>query len=60
MVKWSRRARNDLKSIYDYIAEDSPTNAKKTINTMLSKMEPLAELPNRGKVVPELNNPDIR
>ena len=32
MVIWTPRARADLKAIYDYIADDSPLNAKKIIH----------------------------
>ena len=28
MVNWSQRARADLKAVHDYIAKDSPQNAK--------------------------------
>ena len=28
MLRWSVRARADLKAIHDYIAKDSPLNAK--------------------------------
>jgi toxin ParE1/3/4 len=28
VVNWSQRARADLKAVHDYIAKDSPQNAK--------------------------------
>lgn len=31
MVKWSLRARIDLKPIHDYIARESPLNAKTVV-----------------------------
>ena len=60
MVVWTPRARADLKDIHDYIAEDSPINAKKVVNRILDKVEPLAELPTIGKIVPEVNDDLLR
>jgi len=34
MVIWSARARADLKAIHDYIAKDSPENAKRVVREM--------------------------
>ena len=60
MVVWTPRARADLKDIYDYIAEDSPINAKRVVNKILDKAEPLVDLPAIGKIVPEANNDLLR
>ena len=60
MVVWTPRARTDLKDIHDYIAEDSPINAKEVVNRILDKAGRLAELPAIGKVVPEVNDDLIR
>jgi len=54
MVIWTPRARADLKAIHDYIAHDSPQNAKKIVKGMTSKAETLINLPNLGKVTPEM------
>ena len=60
MVIWTPRARADLKAIHDYIAHDSPQNAKKIVQGMTSKAETLMNLPNLGKVTPEMQDPLIR
>ncbi|MBV1914431.1 MAG: type II toxin-antitoxin system RelE/ParE family toxin [Pseudomonadales bacterium] len=60
MVVWSPRARADLKDIHDYIAEDSPINAKKVVNRILEKAEFLTEFPTVGKMLPEVNNKLLR
>jgi len=39
-VIWTPRARADLKAIYDYIANDSPQNAKKIVQGMTVKPKP--------------------
>jgi plasmid stabilization system protein ParE len=60
MVIWTARARSDLKAIHDYIAKDSPINAKRVVREMHRKAAGLAETPHLGRVVPELEDPDIR
>lgn len=60
MLRWSRRARLDLKAIHDHIAQDSPGNAKAVVHEFLARAEQLPALPRAGRVVPELGNPEIR
>lgn len=60
MVIWTARARADLKAIHDYIAKDSPLNPKRVAREMHRKADTLAEAPRLGRVVPELEDPDIR
>lgn len=60
MVIWTPRARNDLKSIHDHIAKDSPINAKKVAAEIKLKADSTDNLPRIGKKVPELNNDAIR
>jgi toxin ParE1/3/4 len=60
MVIWTARARADLKAIHDYIAKDSPQNAKRVVREMRRKADTLEETPQIGRAVPELDNPDIR
>jgi len=60
MVTWTARARADLKAIHDYIAKDSRQNAKRVVGEMRRKTDTLEETPHIGRVVPELEDPDIR
>ena len=60
MVKWSVPARNDLKQIHDYIAKDSKYYARKVIQDIVAKTEALTELPEFGRVVPEISDQNIR
>jgi toxin ParE1/3/4 len=60
MVRWSRRARADLKAIHDRIAKEAPLNAKGVVREILRKADALAELPYRGRKVPELNDEQLR
>ena len=60
MLRWSARARVDLKAIHDYIAKDSPRNAKAVAREILARAATLPETPRAGRIVPELNDADIR
>jgi toxin ParE1/3/4 len=60
MVKWSGPARMDLKQIHDYIANDSRYYAKKVIQTIVDRTEELTVFPEIGRIVPEIDNPNIR
>ena len=60
MVIWSIPARKDLKSIHDYISLDSKYYAKKVSEEFLSKVDKLSIFPKMGRIVPELELPEIR
>ena len=60
MVKWSRPARMGLKQIHDYIAKDSRYYAKKVVQTIVEKTEELMVFPEIGRIVPEIDDPNIR
>jgi len=60
MVKWSEPAKEDLKAIYEYIAHDSPFYAQHVINQIIDKSEKLYDFKEIGRVVPELNDSNIR
>ncbi len=60
MLRWSARARADLKAIHDYIAKDSPLNAKAVAREILARAATLPETPRVGRIVPELSDADIR
>ncbi|MDA3791136.1 MAG: type II toxin-antitoxin system RelE/ParE family toxin [Desulfobacula sp.] len=58
-VIWTNVAENDLKEIIEYIALDRPQAALKIFNTIKDKVSDLYTLPERGRVVPELQNQGI-
>lgn len=60
MVKWSGPAKRDLKKIYDYIAEDSKYYARNVVQNIVDKSESIEQFPRSGRVVPEINDPDVR
>jgi toxin ParE1/3/4 len=43
------QAEEDLKSIYEYIAQDSPQSAIAYLRRLRAQCEALSELPNRGR-----------
>ena len=49
-----------MKAIHDYIATDSPANAKAVVRDILAHAATLPETPRIGRRVPELDDPDIR
>jgi plasmid stabilization system protein ParE len=60
MVKWSHPARDDLRAIHDYIALDSRFYAQKVVREIIEKAGTIEEIPERGRVVPEMNESDVR
>lgn len=60
MVKWSLRARDDLKAIHDRVAKDAPLNAKRVVREIIQAASNIAQTPRGGRVVPELRDADIR
>lgn len=60
MVIWTKPARADLKHIHDFIAEDSKHYAKKVAQEIREKTDILNRLPNIGKMVPEVGNPEVQ
>ena len=60
MLRWSQRARADLKAIHDYIAKDAPINAKAVTREIVQRASTLPATPRIGRTVPELNDLNVR
>ena len=58
-IIWAVVAENDLKEIIKYIATDSPANALKILKRIKQKASSLYTLPERGRIVPDLQDQDI-
>ncbi len=58
-IEWAEVAENDLKRIIEYIAQDGPANALKILKKIKQKASSLYTLPERGCIVPELQDQDI-
>jgi addiction module RelE/StbE family toxin len=59
-IIWSPQSVHDLESIRAYIAEDSARYAELVIARIVSSVERLASFPESGRIVPELNRPEVR
>jgi toxin ParE1/3/4 len=53
-------AYSDLEDIENYIAQDSPTIARRFILRIFDKIDQLSAYPKSGKFVPEINDNSIR
>lgn len=60
MVIWSDPAKADLRSIHDFIAHDSKHYAKMVTQDIATRTDILTEFPRMGRMVPEINNENIR
>lgn len=58
-IHWAGVAEEDLKNIILYIADDSPTNARVIFEKIKKSASSLTQLPERGRIVPELQNQGI-
>jgi addiction module RelE/StbE family toxin len=59
-IEWSSKAENDLNEIIDYIAQDSLEYALSFYEQVREKVENLIQFPRMGRIVPELDEPNIR
>ena len=59
-LNWSERAITNLSAIENYIAKDSPNQARKVINEILDYAEELKIFPLRGSVILELSDMKLR
>ena len=59
-IIWSELARDDLRSVVLFIAQDNPPVAESFGYRLMSKVDVLAQFPQLGRVVPEENDETIR
>lgn len=59
-VVWSFEAAADLKAIADYITKDSAFYATAFVQEIRDASRSLKDFSERGRIVPELSNPNIR
>jgi toxin ParE1/3/4 len=58
-VRWSETSEKDLISIIEYIAQDSPSIAYEKFKEIKGKASRLYSFPDRGRIVPELQEQGI-
>ncbi len=59
-VVWAPRAQAALDEAVAFVAQDSPSGALRILEQALAAGASLATLSERGRVVPERNNPGLR
>ena len=59
-LDWSEEALEDIESIATYIEKDSPVYAKSVVSKFFEKAEILKDFIELGRMVPELNDINIR
>jgi plasmid stabilization system protein ParE len=57
-IKWSQRARNDIRDLRAYIAKDSTYYAQRFIERIIASIEKLQTFPRSGRAVPEAEGRD--
>lgn len=58
-VWWSETAEEDLLSVIEYIARENPLQASKIFGEIKKRAESLSAFPDRGRIVPELQDQGI-
>jgi plasmid stabilization system protein ParE len=59
-VIWTQRARDALDEAAAYVAQDAPAAAMNLGERALDAAESLSTLSERGRIVPELDDPPVR
>ena len=59
-VIWAHEALDDIEAIADYIARDSPSHARRVVESLFELSDSLVDFPRAGRVVPELNDGNVR
>ena len=59
-VKWTDQALDDLESVGEFIARDSPWHAKLFVQDIFESAQKLTQFPRSGREVPELGRNDVR
>ena len=59
-ITWTEIAIEDLKDIFDFIAEDSIRYASLTSNKIYHRAQGIATNPYIGRIVPEINEKSLR
>lgn len=59
-VRWTSRARRDLREIGAYISHDNPNAANRWVARLWDRAEKIKDAPRAGRVVPEIQREDVR
>lgn len=59
-ISWSNLALDDLRDIFDYVAQDSERYADRLMDKIIRRVDMLTVFPKMGRVVPEFEDEKIR
>ncbi len=59
-IRWTARARAELREIGRYIARDKPEAARRWVARLQQRAREAAEMPLAGRMVPELGQENLR
>jgi len=59
-VVWTDTAKHNLRTIHDYLAQNSPSYAKRMVDRLTSRSKQIGVFPLSGRVVPEFEVGQIR
>ena len=59
-VYWTEQALGQLRAIHDYIAQNSPGYARRTVDRLTRRSEQIGAFPLSGRVVPEFDIEPVR
>ena len=59
-IKWTEKASFNLHAIFEFIAKDSKTYARRYLRALILATKKLEEMPLCGRIVPEFENPELR
>ena len=60
VILWSELARDDLRKVVEYIAQNNPVAARAMGYRLIAAVESLQEFPRRARVVPEYGRDNLR
>lgn len=59
-VEITESAQHDIKNIIDYVFSDSVQNSEKLLQQIIEKIRSLKQFPEKGQIVKEIRDPQIR
>ena len=59
-IKWTEKAIKNVQAIFDYISRDSKIYAARYVKALIHSTRKLEQVPRCGRVVPELQDPELR
>ena len=59
-INWTDEAEKWLRDIYEYIAEDNPAAAERTVNAIYEKTQVLSQFPYLGHRYEQIANREVR